>query len=70
MKISMFSVVVRLALSTEGKRVFVRAVTAVNRLTQVAAAGLPDGALELMCWTLARMRDNLDRERKDPTHDR
>jgi len=62
--------VVRLALTGPGRAVFASAVSAVDRLSGIAAGGLPDGALELLCWTLARMRDNLDRERKGGTDDR
>ena len=53
--------ITRLTLSAEGARLFRRVWAAVEPINRDACADLPDGALDLMRWTLMRMKQNLDR---------
>ncbi len=53
--------VTRLALTGAGERLFARVWPAVERINRIAVAGLPAGAVELLRWTLERMKENLDR---------
>jgi MarR family transcriptional regulator, organic hydroperoxide resistance regulator len=52
--------VTRLALTAAGERLFARIWPTVERLNQAATAGLPAGAADMLCWTLERMKTNLD----------
>lgn len=54
--------VTRLALTQAGERLFARIWPTMERLNRAAMEGLPRGAVELLAWTLGRMKDNLDRE--------
>jgi DNA-binding MarR family transcriptional regulator len=54
--------VTRLALTAAGERLFARLWPAVERLNRAAVAGLPEAAVDMLRWTLERMRDNLDRD--------
>jgi len=54
--------VTRLSLTPSGERLFARLWPVVDRLNRAAVAGLPPGAVELLAWTLERMKTNLDRE--------
>ncbi|MDA8109245.1 MAG: MarR family transcriptional regulator, partial [Betaproteobacteria bacterium] len=53
--------VTRLALTAAGEKLFARIWPAVERLNRAAVAGLPQAAVDMLRWTLERMRDNLDR---------
>ncbi len=53
--------VTRLALTAAGERLFARIWPAMERLNGAAIEGLPDGAVEMLAWTLKRMKINLDR---------
>lgn len=57
--------VTRLALTAAGERLFARIWPTVERLNRAAVEGLPAGAVEMLCWTLERMKDNLDRRRAE-----
>ena len=52
--------VTRLAPTAGGEKLFARVWPAVEELNRAALAGLPDGAAELLRWTLERMQANLD----------
>jgi DNA-binding MarR family transcriptional regulator len=52
--------VTRLALTAAGERLFARIWPTVERLNRAAVDGLPAGAVEMLCWTLERMKTNLD----------
>lgn len=52
--------VVRVRLTASGRRLFERVVVVVEKLNRAATADLPDGAVDLLRWTLARMKQNLD----------
>ncbi len=52
--------VTRLAPTAAGERLFARIWPAVDELNRAALAGLPDGAPELLRWTLEQMHRNLD----------
>lgn len=52
--------VTRLALTRAGEGLFERVWPAVERLNAVAAAGLPGPAMDMLRWTLERMKSNLD----------
>ena len=52
--------VTRLAPTAAGERLFARLWPAVERLNRVAIEGLPAGAVEMLRWTLERMKSNLD----------
>jgi len=52
--------VTRLALTATGERLFARIWPTVERLNRAAVEGLPAGAVEMLCWTLERMKTNLD----------
>ena len=54
--------VTRLALTAAGERLFARIWPAVDRLNRASLDGLPKGAVEMLAWTLERMKLNLDRE--------
>ena len=54
--------VTRLALTAAGERLFARIWPAVERLNRAAVAGLPQPAVDMLRWTLERMRDNLDQD--------
>jgi len=54
--------VTRLALTQAGERLFARIWPTMERLNRAAVEGLPCGAVDLLTWTLGRMKDNLDRE--------
>ena len=53
--------VTRLSLTASGERLFTRLWPAVDRINRAAVEGLPRGAVDLLAWTLGRMKDNLDR---------
>jgi DNA-binding MarR family transcriptional regulator len=53
--------VTRLALTAAGERLFARIWPAVHRINRAAVDGLPRGAVEMLSWTLERMKTNLDR---------
>ncbi len=52
--------VTRLALTAAGERLFDRIWPTVARLNAAAVEGLPAGAVEMLRWTLERMKTNLD----------
>ena len=52
--------VTRLALTAAGARLFDRIWPTVERLNATAVEGLPAGAVEMLRWTLERMKTNLD----------
>lgn len=52
--------VTRLALTATGERLFARIWPTVERLNRAAVEGLPAGAVDMLCWTLERMKTNLD----------
>ena len=52
--------VTRLAPTAAGEKLFARIWPAVEDLNRAALAGLPDGAADLLRWTLERMHGNLD----------
>ena len=54
--------ITRLALTAAGERLFARIWPAVHRINRAAVAGLPQGAVEMLSWTLERMKINLDRD--------
>ena len=54
--------VTRLALTASGERMFARIWPTMERLNRAAVEGLPPGAVQMLAWTLGRMKDNLDRE--------
>jgi DNA-binding MarR family transcriptional regulator len=53
--------VTRLALTAAGEQLFARIWPAMDRLNSAAIAGLPSGAVEMLSWTLEKMKTNLDR---------
>lgn len=53
--------VTRLSLTASGERLFARLWPAVDRINRAAIDGLPRGAVDLLAWTLGRMKENLDR---------
>lgn len=53
--------VTRLALTAEGERLFARIWPDVERINRAAIGGLPQGAVDMLCWTLEQMKINLDR---------
>jgi DNA-binding MarR family transcriptional regulator len=53
--------VTRLAPTAAGERLFERLWPAVERLNRAAVEGLPAGAVDMLRWTLERMKSNLDR---------
>jgi DNA-binding MarR family transcriptional regulator len=53
--------VTRLALTAAGERLFARIWPEVDRINRAAIAGLPQGAVEMLGWTLEQMKINLDR---------
>ncbi len=58
--------VTRLAPTAAGEKLFARIWPAVEELNNAALAGLPDGAADLLRWTLERMHHNLDARRDGP----
>jgi DNA-binding MarR family transcriptional regulator len=52
--------VTRLAPTASGEKLFARVWPAVEELNNAALAGLPEGAADLLRWTLQRMQSNLD----------
>jgi MarR family transcriptional regulator for hemolysin len=52
--------VTRLAPTAAGEKLFARVWPAVEELNNAALAGLPEGAADLLRWTLQRMQSNLD----------
>ena len=50
----------RLALTSEGERLFARIWPVVARLNEVALAGLPEPVIVLLRWALEEMRRSLD----------
>ena len=52
--------VTRLALTAAGTRLVERILPIVFRLNEIAFAGLPAGAVDLMQWAFGQMRRNLD----------
>lgn len=54
--------VTRLALTAAGERLFASIWPTMERLNRAAVEGLPRGAVELLAWTLGRMKENLNRE--------
>ena len=53
--------VTRLAPTAAGERLFERLWPTVERLNRAAVEGLPAGAVDMLRWTLERMKSNLDR---------
>jgi DNA-binding MarR family transcriptional regulator len=53
--------VTRLAPTAAGERLFERLWPTVERLNRAAVDGLPAGAVDMLRWTLERMKSNLDR---------
>lgn len=53
--------VTRLAPTAAGERLFERIWPTVERLNRAAVEGLPDGAVDMLRWTLERMKSNLER---------
>ncbi len=56
--------VTRLALTAAGERLFARLQPEQELINQSAFAELPPGAADMMRWTLARMKQNLDADAK------
>lgn len=54
--------VTRLALAPAGERLFARIWPTMERLNRAAVEGLPRGAVDMLTWTLGRMKENLVRE--------
>ena len=54
--------VTRLALTAAGERLFDRIWPTVESLNRAAIEGLPAGAVEMLRWTLERMKTNLDQD--------
>ncbi len=54
--------VTRLSLTAAGEKLFARIWPAVDRINRSAVEGLPKGAVEMLSWTLERMKSNLDRD--------
>lgn len=54
--------VTRLAPTAAGERMFARLWPTVERLNRVAVEGLPAGAVDMLRWTLERMKTNLDQQ--------
>jgi len=52
--------VTRLALTAAGERMFARIWPTVERLNRAAVAELPEAAVDMLRWTLERMKSNLD----------
>lgn len=52
--------VTRLALTAAGERLFAQLQPEQELINQSAFTGLPPGAADMMRWTLARMKENLD----------
>jgi len=52
--------VTRLALTADGRKLFARIWPAAERIDAAARAGLPEGAAEMLRWTLQKMKENLD----------
>ena len=52
--------VTRLSLTAEGRKLFTRIWPEAERIDRVARAGLPEGAAEMLRWTLQQMKQNLD----------
>jgi MarR family transcriptional regulator for hemolysin len=52
--------VTRLAPTAAGEKLFARVWPAVEELNNAALAGLPEGAADLLRWTLRQMQANLD----------
>ncbi len=52
--------VTRLAPTASGEKLFARVWPAVEELNNAALSGLPEGAADLLRWTLQRMQANLD----------
>lgn len=53
--------VTRLAPTASGERLFARLWPTVEKLNRAAVEGLPAGAVDMLRWTLERMKSNLDR---------
>jgi DNA-binding MarR family transcriptional regulator len=53
--------VTRLAPTAAGERLFERLWPTVERLNRAAVEGLPSGAVDMLRWTLEKMKSNLDR---------
>src|SRR3954468_5136713 len=54
--------VTRLAPTASGEKLFARVWPAVEELNNAALAGLPEGAADLMRWTLQHMQANLEKK--------
>ena len=54
--------VTRLAPTATGERLFDRIWPTVERLNRTAVEGLPAGAVDMLRWTLERMKANLDQQ--------
>jgi DNA-binding MarR family transcriptional regulator len=52
--------VTRLSLTAEGRKLFARIWPDAERIDSAARAGLPEGAAEMLRWTLQQMKQNLD----------
>jgi DNA-binding MarR family transcriptional regulator len=60
--------VTRLAPTAAGEKLFERVWPAVEDLNNAALAGLPEGAADLLRWTLKQMQTNLDSGSADAAH--
>jgi DNA-binding MarR family transcriptional regulator len=52
--------ITRLSLTADGRKLFARIWPAAARIDAQARAGLPEGAAEMLRWTLQQMKQNLD----------
>jgi DNA-binding MarR family transcriptional regulator len=52
--------ITRLSLTAEGRKLFSRIWPDAERIDTIARAGLPEGAAEMLRWTLQQMKQNLD----------
>jgi len=62
--------VTRLALTAAGEKLFQRMLPAVEELNRAAIAELPEGAVEMLRWTLGRMKSSLDAAQARAREDR
>lgn len=53
--------VTRLTLTAAGEQLFSQIWPVMERLNEAAIQGLPNGAVEMLTWTLENMKNNLDR---------
>ena len=52
--------ITRLSLTAEGRKLFSRIWPDAERIDTIARAGLPEGAADMLHWTLQQMKQNLD----------